>query len=316
MADKTRTRTAKTRGSALDLPMAALAGGSVGFFVFAMPADLFERLVGATRVASVVSAAQPPLGDTARLAIVIAAALAVFGATWLLLRALGRPAVARAEPAREEEEPSAPPRLRRFDKHPDAPARSPIRAGSDFGVPLDSIVPLERGEPVDVSEVENVDFEAEWERPTPSFLTPASEPIPVEEQTPRDPDRPEPGETYDAVHEDASVDVPFWVPEGAQEPTEEEDREEEEAPQVEEPLAARSDAPTILPFWAQHIQNEPVDDAANEPEASLDELSNRLEGGLIRRKREGRSTRPRGHRGTDDRLRSAVEDLGKITGRR
>lgn len=308
MADKTDTSPAKTRGSALDLPMAALAGGSVGFFVFAMPAALFERMVGGTGLASFVSAAQPPLGDTARLAIVTVAALSVFAATWFLLRALGKPSAPRSQPA--EEEPVYPPRLRRFDRHPDAPARSPIRAGSEFGVPLDSI-PLERGEPVDVSEVENVDFEAEWERPAPSFLTPASEQNEVEDDRARDADRPEQGETYEPATEAEPVDVPFWLPEGAEETV-----DEEEAPVLEEPIAARSDAPTILPFWAQHIQDEPVEDAPDAPEPSLDQLSNRLEGGLIRRKREGRLTRPRSHRGTDDRLRSAVEDLSKITGRR
>jgi hypothetical protein len=102
MVEKTKTPPARTRGSALDLPMAALAGGSVGFFAFAMPANLFERLVGMTGLPGLVPAAQPPLGDTARLGFVAVAAVAAFGLVWLLLRKLGKgPCRAEAAGARD-----------------------------------------------------------------------------------------------------------------------------------------------------------------------------------------------------------------------
>ena len=50
---------------------AALLGGGT----FVLPASVFESVAGATGLAEIVPAAQPPLGDTARLAISIAAAI-------------------------------------------------------------------------------------------------------------------------------------------------------------------------------------------------------------------------------------------------
>lgn len=305
MAEK-KTQAEWPRGSALDTPMAALAGGSAGFFMFAMPPALFERLIGATGLPGVIAAAQPPLGATARLGVVGLVALAVFALTWFVLRSLDKKPAAAGTPFEASNDP---PRLRRADMHPDAPSRRPVLAGTDLGVPLDSI-PVGRGEPVDVSEIENVDFEAEWERPAPRFLT-ATRDEPEEAE-----DELLPGEqvysteTYEAPSQPEPADIPFWLPDGAEEPA-----DEESAPPTEQSLADHS-GPTILPFWAQHTQNEPAEETASAAETSLDQLSQRLEGGLIRRKRDGRSTRPRGHRGVDDRLRGALEDLSKVTRRR
>ncbi len=320
MAEKTKASPAKTRGSALDLPMAALAGGSVGFFAFAMPVGLFESLIGATGLPALLPAAQPPLGDTARFAFVGAAAAATFAPVWMLLRALGK-APAAPRPLAEAVA-SEPPRLRRADMHPDAPSRHPLRAGSDFGIPLDAMPQDDRGEPVDVSVVENVDFDAEWERPTPSFLQPAGADGQAEEEElvldAEDHGETAPGETYEApetyeaVSEAEPIDVPFWLPAGASETPEDEAQPEQD--EVEQ--SAGADAHTILPFWAQQAQAEPDAAEMAAPEPTLDQLSTRLEGGLIRRKRDGRSSRPRGHRGVDDRLRGALDDLTKMTSRR
>ena len=335
MAEKTKTSSAGTRGSALDLPMAALAAGSLGFFAYAMPSALFERLIGATGLPGFVPAAQPPLGDTARLGFVTIAALAAFALVWLLLRKLNRAPTAAPAWQKTAEVPVDPPRLRRADMHPDAPSRRPVRAGSDFGIPLDSVPIDERGEPVDVSVVENVDFDAEWERPAPSFLqSPADqaraeeeqdEPVESqteEEETPTFETYEAPAaETYEAPAADtyeaeseadaAPADVPFWLPEGAQETGEDEAGAELELSE-QAPLPA-TDA--ILPFWAQQAQADTGENAAHDPEPSLDQLSTRLEGGLIRRKRDGRSTRPRGSRGADDRLRTALDDLTRMSKR-
>ncbi len=313
MAEKTNTPAAKARGSALDLPMSALAGGSVGFFAFAMPAALFERLIGGTGLPSLVPAAQPPLGDTARLGFVAVAAVAAFALVWVLLRALGK-APAAPQPFAAEVS-SEPPRLRRADAHPDAPSRHPLRASTDFSTPLDTTPCDERGEPVDVSVVENVDFEAEWERPAPSFLRAPTEPVEVEEDElvldEFEQSQPEVGETYEAPAE-AELDVPFWLPSGVEARSE----DEPESEQIEEFASSHDpEVNAILPFWAQQTEAETGEDVANSPEPSLDQLSTRLEGGLIRRKRDGRSTRPRGHRGTDDRLRTALDDLTRMTKR-
>lgn len=305
---ETKTQAARPRGSALNTPMAALAGGSAGFFTFAMPAALFERLIGVTGLPGVIAAAQPPLGDTARLGAVAVVTFTAFALTWLLLRRLDRKPIAAAKPLEASNEP---PRLRRADMHPDAPSRRPVLAATDLGVPLDSI-PVGRGEPVDVSEIENVDFEAEWERPAPRFLTAANEQAEEAEDELLTGEQVYSTETYDAPSEPEPVDVPFWMPDGAQEPA-----DNERAPEIESLDAAPEiDGPTILPFWAQHTQNDPVEEKTSAAEPSLDQLSDRLEGGLLRRKRDGRSTRPRGHRGVDDRLRVALDDLTKVTGRR
>jgi hypothetical protein len=124
------------RGS-IDLPLALLAGLSVGFVAFVMPADLFARAVELSRLPSVLPAAQPPLGGKAHAAFALAAAGGTILAVFLLLRMLGgekaRPRQ-RHEPEPERE--AEAPRLRRSDVHPDAPARRPILAAREFGEPV------------------------------------------------------------------------------------------------------------------------------------------------------------------------------------
>jgi len=117
--------------ASIDVAMAGFAALAVGFVFVAMPGELFASLIGATGLAAIVPAAEPPLGDTARIAVALAAAAATFLASWLVLRALSkpRPRVVTFTAA----DPVAPPRLRRADSHPDAPARHPILAGRDFG---------------------------------------------------------------------------------------------------------------------------------------------------------------------------------------
>ncbi len=118
-------------GEKFDLSLAALAGLSAGFVLFAMPADIFAGLVAATGLPSVLSAAQPPLGTTARIAAAVFAAGAAFAGVFLLLRLLDRLGGGSSETFVEEEAP----RLRRRDFHPDAPATRPISAARDLGEP-------------------------------------------------------------------------------------------------------------------------------------------------------------------------------------
>lgn len=309
MAENTKSKTFRSRADRLDLPMAALAGASVAFFTWAMPSGLFESLVSATGLPSVLAAARPPLGETARLAVVAAGGLVAFGLVWLLLRALGRkpaaaPVVAPFEAAVEE-----PTRLRRFGGQSEASPAPQPRAGADLGVPLDAVAGS-RGEPVEVSEIEGVDFEAEWERPTPSFLrTGLDEPTASEEPSPTvEPDAPEAEGAQAEVVEPA--DVPFWIPEEAETAV-----EQPEPVEADSSPPAQEGDPVILPFWAQRTESENVDEPTPAAEPSLDQLANRLEGGLIRRKRHGRSTRPRGYGALDEQLRGAIDDLSKASRR-
>lgn len=124
--------------SMIDLPVAALAGLSVAFAAFTIPAELLADAVGATGLASVIPAAQPPLGGTARFAMALVGALATFGAAFMLLRWLDRFASRPVEQASVPVAGAASPRLNRADSHPDAPPRRPISASRDLGEPAPS----------------------------------------------------------------------------------------------------------------------------------------------------------------------------------
>jgi hypothetical protein len=157
-----------SRGS-IDLPLALLAGLSVGFVAFVVPTDLLSRAVEASQLPSLLSAAAPPLGAKARIAFAIAASGGTVLAVFLLLRLLGRqsakPRVRAAgqpldfEPEREPETP----RLRRADVHPDAPARRPILATRELGEPAPAVPVALPEQPAPVPEAELRELEEELE---------------------------------------------------------------------------------------------------------------------------------------------------------
>jgi len=127
--------------NALDLPVAALAALAAVFLAFALPADLLADLIGASGLPSLIPAAEPPLGLTARFAIGIGGALATFGLVIVLLRLLDRsgldsPRAADASAPGDDEL-----KLRRRDSHPDAPMRRPISAARDLGEPAPPVTP-------------------------------------------------------------------------------------------------------------------------------------------------------------------------------
>jgi hypothetical protein len=123
----------------LDLAVASLAGLAVAFLAFAAPAAMLDGLVAATGLPSVLSAAAPPLGGTARIAIGVVGGLAAFAMAFAVLRWLDRFARPSARPTLRAE-PDAP-RLRRRDLHPDAPPVRPIQAVRDFGDPAAAELP-------------------------------------------------------------------------------------------------------------------------------------------------------------------------------
>jgi len=128
--------------NALDLPVAALAALAALFFAFVVPGDLLAGLVGATGLPSLVPAAEPPLGITARIAIGAAGAAATFGLVFYLLRVLDRSMLGGHRP-RPQPVPDEAPRIRRRDVHPDAPAPRPISAAREFGEPAPPGLPSE-----------------------------------------------------------------------------------------------------------------------------------------------------------------------------
>jgi hypothetical protein len=129
----TANRIGQSGPGILDFGTAALAAVSAGFVAFAMPEGTFAAIVEATRLPDLIAAAQPPLGQTARLAAVAASALLTFLLVFSLMRALDRLPAGSTRTVIEKA-PEAP-RVRRADSHPDAPARRPLLARRDLGEP-------------------------------------------------------------------------------------------------------------------------------------------------------------------------------------
>lgn len=126
----------------LDLAVASLAGLAVAFFAFAAPVHLLDGLVAASGLPSLMPAAAPPLGITARIAIGVLGGFAAFGFAFTLLRWLDRFARPSARPTLRVEPDADAPRLRRRDLHPDAPPVRPIQAVRDFGDPAAAELPV------------------------------------------------------------------------------------------------------------------------------------------------------------------------------
>jgi hypothetical protein len=121
--------------NALDLPVAALAGLAIAFVMIAVPADFLSTIIDGTGLPSLIPAAAPPLGLTARICAGVGGALATFGLVFLLLRLLDRTGFEKVTPPRPAPADEDAPKLRRRDVHPDAPGRRPISAARDLGEP-------------------------------------------------------------------------------------------------------------------------------------------------------------------------------------
>lgn len=128
------------RRQRLNLPVAPLAGGVIGFFTAAlfalMPTEMLENLVVDSGVAAVLSAAEPPLGFTARFILIFLVGGGVGMVAWFALFLLlgGRSIV--VQPSFDGAGEEHAPKLRRADAHPDAPARRPLSAARDLGTPF------------------------------------------------------------------------------------------------------------------------------------------------------------------------------------
>ncbi len=128
--------------------VSALFGLVSAILVFATPAWLLERAVSGSGISSVVAAAQPPLGDTARTLIAVLVGISVGLILWLIMRPIekaihskrtGKRAAPSASQAEVYEGRSPADRLNRE-------GREPIFAGYDLGAPLMSDEALASGE--------------------------------------------------------------------------------------------------------------------------------------------------------------------------
>lgn len=303
----------KRSSSALDPMMAGFAAGAAAFIIYAMPQATFDQAVSLSGLPMIISAAQPPLGATARFATMAAAGIGSFMLVWLVLRALSKPAPRpkhRSGPVGIE---MAPPRLRRADAHPDAPSRRPILAGVDLGRPFDEMplteqdpfeqVPGEEEQPLDTliaaeeqpwntsldgEDRETHELPAQDDHYVDDYVDPYQPAYDV--QPAFDPVFEEEAEQADdwLPPQEAGIDEPSFDERGAAEEEQEiaEDvsvphflvREEQaaEQPEVDFDLA-RSEVQTV------HALSQRLPDAEDDRPASISDLMERLEAGLRRR---------------------------------
>ena len=288
-------------GSRVALPVAPMtamfAATLVALVILAMPIDSLETLVEESGVATLVTAAAPPLGPTARFAIAFVAALAVGAIVWfaaflvigarkLVIKPRRRRSsgerIYEPKPMRswlpKRQRDDGVPVLRRADAHPDAPARRPVFATSDLGTPFLDVKAAPEPEPI-----------------APFADAAAMPPATFERDIPRDLDTP-------LANYVAPIDAPQPAPAPVIEP-------EPEAlpimaePPVPEPTAKVAPAPIAPPRFAPHerietfeltplVRPAPAPWPAPEPQpetskplapATIHDLLARLEAGVQRR---------------------------------
>ncbi|MFM9827506.1 MAG: hypothetical protein ACKVOB_02020 [Sphingomonas sp.] len=134
---------ARIRRQRLILPVAPAIGGALGcmvsLFIALAPAAMLEQMVEQTGIASVLAVAEPPLGLTARLVLMLVIGGGLGVLLWLALFLLFGPRTLTVGPSGQvcdTETDRWRPSLRRADAHPDAPARRPVFAQRDLGTPF------------------------------------------------------------------------------------------------------------------------------------------------------------------------------------
>jgi hypothetical protein len=138
-----------------NLPFAPIAAVMLGLacavLVFATPDWRLERLVGATGLSSILPAAKPPLGSTARTLLAVLTAVSVSGLLWAIFRPIEafvhrkRVAESRAK-ARGSFIPAADIEMDANPEWTNRAGRSPIFAERELGAPFMSDEALSNGE--------------------------------------------------------------------------------------------------------------------------------------------------------------------------
>ncbi len=177
-------------------PVVAIAFGLVtAALTFAIPAWRFTQMIVATGLPGVLSAARPPLGDTARALVAITVGLSVCAVLWIGLSVL-RAFLKRSKPGRAKA------RGTRIDPVivdeskaalNSAGQRSPIFAERDLGAPFmsDEVLGAKRIEAVvgqspltTAAEDEELVLETSWSEAVPSAFGSASEVVALREAPP------------------------------------------------------------------------------------------------------------------------------------
>lgn len=124
------------RRQRLILPLAPLCGavfgGVLALLFLLLPAAWLESIVVESGIASILTAAEPPLGLTARAMLAMVGGGGAGLITWFALFLLVGSRTVAVNVGSDGDVPV----LRRADAHPDAPARSPLRATRDLGTPF------------------------------------------------------------------------------------------------------------------------------------------------------------------------------------
>ena len=309
----------------MNLPLAPIAaailGAGAALGVAVVPGSVLESLVMDSGLPSVISAAEPPLGLTARFALAAGAGGFVALLGWFTLFLLfGTRGVTVGNVDRAAAEASPTPVIRRADAHPDARPRPPLLATRDLGTPFlevrapEPALPISSPEPVEVREVAAQEEISPVPVPAP---TPTPEPIeppapaarivlPAEQSLPEDLDQP-----LAAFDPGAIREAPAPLPEAvtplrrAPRPAVFDDSERFEI--FELTPAVR---PLRQPQPEPRQRNEAI--AAPETDATIHALLERLEKGVVRR---GHAPAERTPRETERGLEDALVTLRNLARR-
>jgi hypothetical protein len=248
-----------------------------------MPTAVLEDLVVDSGIASLVTAAQPPLGMTAHFAIAFLVALVVGSVSWFgLFLLIGTRAVAIGRNAREDGVPI----LRRADAHPDAPPRRPVFANRDLGTPFLEVT-AESSLPMSVADaaayaplvIEERDIPADLDTPLATYRSPLDPPLPAPAPLP-----------LGWIEEPVAAPTPIVAPQPVPEPV---------VAMDPRPIHVVPESPAVVPpaedpapRFASHERIETFEltpmvrseTSAPLPSATIHDLLDRLERGVAKRK--------------------------------
>ena len=278
----------------MNLPIAPLSAAAFGALaalgVIAMPVDTLAALVMDSGLPSVLQAAEPPLGLTARAMLAGGAgAVAALFAWFLAFIILGSRGISIGESADEDE--ARVPVIRRADAHPDAPPRQPLLATRDLGTPFLDIRAAEPQEeveePLTLALPVGPMADSSPEPPAMAVEEPAPAPISarVEQPLPQDFDQPLAAFDPQAIPEVAQPKpVPLAPLRRAPRPAVFDETERFEIFELTPPVRT---TPRQAPDWVPAY--EPM--TRPETDASVHALLERLERGVVRNGL-GRASRP------------------------
>ena len=266
-------------------PAVAMLLAALGGLMFLlMPTAVLEDLVVDSGIASLVTAAQPPLGMTAHFAIAFLVALVVGSVSWFgLFLLIGTRMVAIGRNAREDGVPI----LRRADAHPDAPPRRPVFANRDLGTPFlevtaDTPPPMSAADAMAYAPraVEERPIPVDLDTPLATYRSPLDPPLPAPDPLP-----------LGRVDEPVVAPAPLIAPLPAPEPVIAADPRPIRI--VPESPAAPPPVEDPKPRFASHERIETFEltpmvrsseTSAPLPSATIHDLLDRLERGVAKRK--------------------------------